>query len=179
MSLPLPAASALWVKAACSDIRTAWLRFGLPSSAPEPLRARVSSTCASLSDIRSASTFAVSATLVSLSPPCCPDEAAMLVRASRPVALRAGSAAPRRTLSEVRAAVTTPAQEYVFFGQPSRCDADGTIARPTGEEATESEGEMGMPVPSPSARSSQRSESGSQTWKSGASPPPASASATL
>ncbi len=52
------------------------------------------------------------------------------------------------------------------------------MARATGEEAMESEGEIGMPVPSPSARSSQRSESGSQTWKPGASPP-ASASATL
>lgn len=95
------------------------------------------------------------------------------------MALRAGSAAPRRTFSDWRAAPTSSAQEYVFFGQPSPFDADGTMARATGEEATESEGEMGMPVPSPSARSSQRSESGSQTWKSGVSPPPASASATL
>lgn len=53
------------------------------------------------------------------------------------------------------------------------------MARATGEEVTESDGEMGVPVPSHSARSSQRSESGSQTWKSGVSPPPASASATL
>lgn len=155
------------------------MRLGLPSSAPASLRARVSSTCASLSDIRSASTFAVSATRVSLSPPCCADEPPMLVRARRPVALRAGSAAPRRTLSEVRAAVTTSAQEYVFSGQPSRFDADGTMARATGEEATESEGEIGVPVPRPSARSSHRSESGSQTWKSGASAPLARVSATL
>lgn len=73
---------------------------------------------------------------------------------------------------------TSSAQEYVFSGQPRRSAADGTMARVTGEEAMESEGETGMPVPSPLARSSQRSESGSQTWKSGASPL-VSASATL
>ncbi|SCE48762.1 hypothetical protein GA0115253_105851, partial [Streptomyces sp. Termitarium-T10T-6] len=115
--MPAPVASALWAKAACSEIRTAWLRFGLPSSAPDVLRARVSSTCASPSDIRSASTFAVWATRVSLSPPCRADEAPMPASASSPVALRAGSAAPMRTRSEPSAPATNSAQVYVLRGQ--------------------------------------------------------------
>lgn len=106
--MPPPVASALCAKAACSEIRTAWFRFGLPSSAPDVLRARVSSTWASPSDIRSASTFAVWAARVSLSPPCRADEAPMPMSASSPVALRAGSAAPRRTRSEPSAATNSP-----------------------------------------------------------------------
>ncbi len=53
------------------------------------------------------------------------------------------------------------------------------MASATGEEATESDGETGMPSPSPLARSSHSSESGSQTWKSGSSSPAARDSATL
>ncbi len=103
----------------------------------------------------------------------------MPARASSPVALRAGSADPRRTRSEPSVPATSSAQVYVVRGQPSACEADGTMPTATGEEATESDGETGMPSPSPLARSSHSSESGSQTWKSGWASPAARAAATL
>lgn len=81
----------------------------------------------------------MTATLVSLSPPCWSDEAAMLVRASRPVALRAGSAAPRRTLSDSVAEPVNSAQEYFFFGQPR---ADLVLARLVGD-CTHGGGDVG------------------------------------
>lgn len=80
------------------------------------------------------------------------------------MALRAGSAAPRRTLSDSVAEAVNSAQEYSFFGQLRAFAADGIMARVTGEEAMESPGVIGMPLPVPLARSSQRSESGSQIW---------------
>ncbi len=88
----------------------------------------------------------------------------MLVSASSPVALRAGSAEPRRTLSDSMAAAVSSAQEYFFSGQPRLLAAEGTMASVTGEEAMESPGVIGTASPVPFARFSQRSESGSHIW---------------
>lgn len=62
------------------------------------------------------------------------------------------------------AGAVNSAQEHSFFGQPRAFAADGIRARVTGEEAMESSGVSRMPSPVPLARSSQRSESGSQIW---------------
>lgn len=106
----------------------------------------------------------MAATLVSLSPPCLSEDAPMLVSASRPVALRAGSAEPSRTLSDSMAVAISSAQVYFFFGQPRVLAAEGTMARATGEVATESPGVTGTASPVPFARLSHRSESGSHIW---------------
>lgn len=61
----------------------------------------------------------MAATLVSASgPPAFLTDWATLVSASSPVALRYGSAEPRRTLSVAVAACVSCAQVYVLLGQP-------------------------------------------------------------
>lgn len=78
----------------------------------------------------------MAAASVSPSDPDFSVEAPSWVRARRPVALRAGSAVPSRSLSPSMAAPVNCAQVYFFAGQPMLFAADGTMLMPMGEEAT-------------------------------------------
>lgn len=86
-----------------------------------------------------------------------------MVRASRPGALRAGSAVPRRSFSPEVAAAVSSAQLYVFDGHPSERAALGSMATPTGVAARLPVGVTGVLSLSEPASSSQRAESGTHT----------------
>lgn len=114
-----------------------------------------------------------------VSPPAaCPAALVSRVRASSPVALRAGSAAPSLRESSCRAAPVSSSQPYVFFGQPSDFAAAGTIAIPTGLEATLPTRATSVASPSAEICSTHTSESGTHTCTPG-SLPAASVSLTL
>lgn len=100
------------------------------------------------------------------------------VSASSPVALRAGSAAPSRRASSWRLAPASSIQLYVRFGHPSDFAAAGTIATPTGVDATVPARVTCVAPLSAETRCTHTSESGTHTWMSAFSPV-ASASATL
>lgn len=106
----------------------------------------------------------MAATWVSLPAPEAWADVAMLASARRPVALRAGSAVPRRTLSVAVVAAVSSAQLYFLLGQPSEAAAVGTAPTVTGELATLPHGVSGTPLPLPRARSVQSDESGTQIW---------------
>lgn len=66
-----------------------------------------------------------------------------------------------RSLSIV--APASSAQVQVFFGQPSDCAAEGTMATPTGEDATLPAEVTGSPLLSCETRSTHSEESGTHT----------------
>lgn len=168
----------LYAYAACSERTTAWLRRGLPLSLPEPSRASVSTTWASVSEVRCESSLARAAAEVAPSAPWRAVERPMPLSASRPTAERAGSAAPRRSVSERVTAAPSSAQVYVREGQPRDLAAGATSASATGDAAMWPAVATGTPSPPSLARSTHRAESGIHTAKSGSRPAP-SASATL
>lgn len=137
----------------------------------------MSRTWLSLSDVRWESVFAMAATWVS--PPLMVAAAVLSwVSASRPTALRTGSAAPSLSRSSRSAAPANSVQVYVFSGHPSDFAADGTIATPTGEEATLPAAVTRVALLSPLSRVTHRAESGTHAWTSDLLPD-LSASATL
>lgn len=176
-TLPPLSAEELYVYAACSDSTSAWFRFGLPSSVPEESRGSVSTTWLSLSEMRCDSVFIMATAWVP--PPLSPAAAALsLVRASSPVALRAGSAAPSLSASSRRVAPASSIQLYVFCGHPRDFAAVGTIATPMGVEAMSPAGVTSTALLPAVIRSIHMSESGTHNWAS-VFLPAASVSATL
>lgn len=144
---------------------------------PVESRGRVSTSWPSLSEIRCESVFIMAAACVS-PPAAFPAALVSRVRASSPVALRAGSAAPSLRESSCRVAPASSSQPYVFFGQPSDFAAAGTIAIPTGLEATLPTRATSVASLSAEICSTHTSESGTHTCTPG-SLPAASVSLTL